>query len=116
METICSVCHQSLLPTNYFCPNCGAKVDGAPLSTSLGAQVWIYAFSIILPMMCFLFITKWPGVKYYKSLDPKTKQIGQIAWILLILSTCVTIYLAYTLTQSMIQSSLNSINADFSGV
>jgi len=114
METnICRICHQPILLTYYFCPNCGAKVNEVPLSTSIGTQVWIYIQSIILPMVLFIFITKWPGVKYFKSDDPKTKRIGQVAWVLLILSTVFTIWLAYVWTQATIQSSLNSINADF---
>ena len=110
---ICTVCHQPILPQYYFCPNCGNKINQAPLSTSIGTQAWIYAFSIILPMICFIFVTKWPGVKYYKSKDKKTHQIGQIAWALLILSTIITIWLVYVWTQHLIQSSVNSINTDF---
>ena len=109
----CAVCHQPIMPTYYFCPNCGAKINEAPLSTTAGTQTWIYLFSIILPMICFIFVTKWPGVKYYKSSDPKAKQIGQIAWTLLILSTIITIWLVYVWTQQLIQSSINSINTDF---
>jgi len=109
---ICQVCHQPLLPTYYFCPNCGTKINSAPLSTSIWTQIGIYAFSIILPLMAFIFITKWPGTRYYKSLDPKIKRIGQIAWTLLILSTLITIWLVYIWTQSFIASSLSSINAD----
>jgi hypothetical protein len=110
---ICFVCHQPVFSKYYFCPNCGTKINSAPLSTTPGTQAWIYAFSIILPMICFIFVTKWPGMKYYKSNDPKIKQIGQIAWALLIISTIVTILLAIVLTQKMIQSSVNSINTDF---
>ena len=109
---VCSFCHQPLLPGWYFCPNCGTKVETAPLSTSVSTQIGIYAFSIILPLICFIFVTKWPGTKYAKSADPKAKQIGQIAWVLIVLSTLVTIWLAYIWTQEAIQSSLNSINAD----
>jgi len=112
----CAVCHQPLLPQYYFCPNCGAKVNSTPLSTTPGTQAWIYAFSLILPLMCFLFVTKWPAIKYYKSKDPKTHIIGQIAWALLIISTIVTIGLAYVWTQELIQSQINSINTDFSGM
>lgn len=112
-SNICSVCHQSILPQYYFCPNCGAKINSAPLSTTAGTQAWIYAFSIVLPMILFLFVTRWPGMKYFKSNDPKAKQIGQIAWALLIISTIVTIWLVYVWTQQTIQSSINSINADF---
>lgn len=113
---ICSACHQPILPQYYFCPNCGAKINSAPLSTTAGTQAWIYAFSIILPMLCFIFVTKWPGIKYYKSNDLKTHRIGQIAWAILILSTIATIGLAYFWTEQMIQSSINSINTDFSGL
>jgi hypothetical protein len=117
METnICTVCHQPILSTYYFCPNCGTKINEAPLSTTVGTQAWIYAFSIILPMILFIFITKWPGIKYFKSNDPKAHRIGQIAWVLLIASTVVTIWLAYVWTEQTIQSSINSINTDFGGL
>ena len=111
---ICAVCHQPTLPTYYFCPNCGAKLNEAPLKTDIGTQAWIYVFSIILPMILFIFVTRWPGIKYFKSKDPKTKQIGEIAWALLILSTIITIWLGYVWTEQMIQSSINSINTDLS--
>ena len=109
---VCSVCHQPILPQYYFCPNCGAKLNSAPLSTTFATQAWIYALSIILPMTCFIFIKKWPGVKYFKSDDPKAKTIGQIAWFLIILSTIVTIWLVVVWTRKAIQSSINSINTD----
>ena len=112
--TICTVCHQPILPSYYFCPNCGTKINAAPLSTTVLTQTWIYAFSIILPIICFIFVTKWPGIKYVKSNDPQAKRIGYIAWTLLILSTLVTIWLAYIWTQEAIQSQINSINADMS--
>jgi hypothetical protein len=112
----CPVCHQPVPSLYYFCPNCGAKVNVAPLSTTSGTQAWIYLFSIILPLICFIFVTKWPGIKYYKSNDPKTHRIGQIAWVLLILSTLLTIWLAYVWTMQLIQSQIQSINTDFSGL
>ena len=115
-SNICSVCHQPILPQYYFCPNCGTKIIEAPLSTTIQTQVGIYAFSIILPMICFIFVTKWPGMKYFKSNDAKAKQIGKIAWGLLILSTLVVIYFAYVWTQNAIQSSIDSINTDFGGL
>ena len=109
---LCSVCHQPVHSGDYFCPNCGAKLNTAPLSTTVGTQVWIYAFSIILPFLCFLFIGKWPGVKYFKSKDPKAKQIGWIAWILIVLSTIVLVWYAIVWTKEITQSTINSINAD----
>ena len=116
---VCLVCHQPLLSSYYFCPNCGTKVGGkdTPLETTTEAQVKIYALSIFQPMILFLLYSKWHGIKYFKSKDPKTHQIGQIAWALLIMSTLFTIWLTYTsfvwLTQFIQKSVSSSIDADF---
>ena len=112
IPNFCPTCHQPVLPQYYFCPNCGTKLNLPPLSTVLSAQLKLYAFSIILPMICFIFVGKWPGTKYYKSTDPKTKQVGLIAWTLLILSTIITIWSIVIWTQNTIRSSVNSINTD----
>jgi hypothetical protein len=111
---VCPYCHQPVLATYYFCPNCGTKLAVAPLSTTPLSQAWIYFFSAILPMMGFIFITRWPGIKYYRSADQKTKAIGTAAFVVLIVSTLITIWLVYVWTEAAIQSSVNSINADFS--
>ncbi len=116
METTCPVCHQPILPQYYFCPNCGAKLNSAPLKVDAGTQAWIYIFSIILPMIGFIFVTRWQGMKYFRSADPKAKQIGRVALTLIIISTIVVIWLAYVWTQHTIQSTLDSINTDFGGV
>lgn len=102
------------MATYYFCPNCGTKLDTAPLSTTPAAQAWLYSFSIILPLICFITITKWPAVRYYKSSDPKAQTIGKTAIALIVLSTIVTIWLAYVFTEAAIQSTLSSLNADMS--
>lgn len=109
----CPVCHQPILPQYYFCPNCGTKLSATALSTTVATQLGIYIFSIILPFIAFIFVTKWPGIKYFKSKDPTEHRIGVIAWILIILSTILTIWMAYVWTQQMIQSSISSINTDF---
>ena len=111
---VCPLCHQSVLPTYYFCPNCGTQLNAPPLSTSVGAQVGLYAFSIILPMICFLYVTLWKGWKYYRSDDQKAKAMGAIAISLLVLSTAITLYFVYVWTEDAIQSSINGINADMS--
>jgi len=113
-QEVCPVCHQSILPQWYFCPNCGRKLTDAPLSTSPFTQAWIYAFSLILPMICYLLITKWPGITYARSKDETTRNIGIVACVLLALSSIVTFYLAWEWTQEAIQSSVNQINADMS--
>ncbi|MEI6191363.1 MAG: zinc-ribbon domain-containing protein [bacterium] len=113
---VCQVCHQPILPTYYFCPNCGAKLISAPLSTSVATQIGIYLFSIILPSILFLFITRWPGLKYFKSNDKKTKLIGEVALTLLILSTIFTFYFAYVWTQGAIQELNNTLNTSLNGL
>ena len=112
----CPNCHQPVLAQYYFCPNCGYNLNTAPLSTTAGMQAQIYLFSIVLPFILFLFIGKWPATKYVKSDDPKAKQIGYIAWALLIISTIAIIWLSIVWTQSMIQSTVNGINTDFTGL
>ena len=111
---MCKTCHQPILPQYYFCPNCGTKVNEPPLSTSLTTQLGIYVFSIILPLICFIFVTKWPGNTYFKSQDPKAKQIGTIAWTLIIVSTIVTVWLGIIWTENFIQSQVAATNADLS--
>lgn len=109
----CPVCHQPVLTTYYFCPNCGNRLTSAPLSTSTGTQAWIYLQALILPMFLFLFIAKWPAWRYYKSHDPKIRAIGTNAFIILFVSTIATVWLTYISTQAMIQSVNSSISADF---
>jgi hypothetical protein len=114
VSAICPVCHQPILPSYYFCPNCGAKLNAAPLSTTSTAQAKLYAHSIILPLLCFFTASRWQGIRYFKSSDPKTKQIGLIACILITLSTILLVWYAIIWTQQEIQSQVNSINADMS--
>lgn len=114
ISEICTVCHQPVQSIWYFCPNCGNKIKSAPLSTSVNSQIGLYAFSIILPMICFIMVTKWRGLAYARSADGKAKNIGYVACALLIISTIVTVWLAIVLTENAIQSSINSINTDFS--
>jgi hypothetical protein len=108
-EMICPQCHFPVKPEYYYCPNCGKSLHEAPLSTSLGTQLWIYGFSIILPIICFLAVSYWPGIKYFKSKDPGAQQIGLIAIILMALSTIITFWLAIVWIQQAVQSSVNSV-------
>jgi hypothetical protein len=107
---ICPQCHFPVQSAFYYCPNCGKSLKEAPLSTSLGTQLWIYAFSIILPIICFLAVSYWPGIKYFKSSDEEAKQIGIIAIALMAISTVVTFWLAIVWVQQAVQSSVNSVN------
>ncbi len=111
---ICSYCHQPVSPEFYYCPNCGNKLNSAPLSTTPLTQFWIYAFSIVLPFIAFLAVTKWPAVKYYRSQDPKAKSIGMTAWALMILSTLILCWLAYVWTMDYIKETVSDLNTEMS--
>ncbi len=111
---VCPVCHQSVLPQFYFCPNCGNKLHAPPLSTSSTTQAWIYALSIVLPLICFLAISKWPGITYLRSQDEKARRVGIVACTLIVLSTVATIWYAYIWTEEIVQSQVAQINADMS--
>ena len=93
-QLLCPQCHQPVTPTEYYCPNCGKKLGEPPLSTSFGAQLWLYAFSVILPFIGWLAITKWEGIKYARSDDPKAQQIG---WIAIALLAICSIYVTWQL-------------------
>jgi Double zinc ribbon len=101
---ICPQCHQPVQPGWYFCPNCGKKLSEPGLSTTLGSQLWLYAFSIILPVMCYLAITKWEGIKYARSEDPKAQEIGWIAITLLVVSSIIVIWWTTVWIQGFIQA------------
>jgi len=106
---ICSQCHQPVQPEFYYCPNCGKKLTEPPLSTGVAAQAWLYAFSIILPIICFLAVSYWQGIRYARSPDPKAQQIGWIAIALLALSTIVTFWLAAVWINSALQSATSDL-------
>ncbi len=112
---LCPMCHQKVLQEYYFCPNCGKEIRSKPLPTDALSQGATYALSIIIPLTGFIFISKWPGAKYFKSSDPKARRTGAIAWIILLASTIFTIWFAYYLADKAIQSSLSSLNADLGG-
>jgi len=105
---ICPQCHQPVQPEYYYCPNCGKKLSEPPLSTSTGAQIWLYAFSIILPFIGYLAISKWDGIKYARSADEKTQEIGFIAIGLLTLSSIFVIWQVTVWIQGFIQSATST--------
>ncbi|MGB7957433.1 MAG: zinc ribbon domain-containing protein [Minisyncoccia bacterium] len=107
---ICPVCHEPVLPTYYFCPNCGAKLANAkPLSISVGTQAWIYIFSIILPAIAFLAIKYWPGVKYLQSPDWERKQVGIVAIVLMVASTALLTWWGIVWIEGFVSSSTGGL-------
>lgn len=115
-QDICSVCHIPLLPTYYFCPNCGKQIHEPPLPTGFGAQLSLYLFSILLPLIAFLFVTRWKGFKYLSQESKQAKIIGLIATTLLFGTTFFSFWYAYHFTQQLIQSTMSDVNSALGSV
>lgn len=92
----CTVCHFPIADTFYFCPNCGKKIHEPPPSTTLMKQLSIYALSIFLPPLGL-----WPGIRYVRQPDQKTRMVGMIAIFLTIVSTIVTVWLTMEIMNIM---------------
>ena len=107
---ICPRCHFAVKPEYYYCPNCGAKLTEPPIGTGLLDQLLLYAFSIILPWIAYLAITKWQGIKYLRSPDTRARQIGIIATGLLVVSSIIAFWMTYNWIQSYVQQSLSDVN------
>ncbi len=107
---ICPQCHFPVKPEYYFCPNCGAKLTEAPLGTGVMDQLLLYGFSIVLPIIFYLAITKWQGIKYMRSVDPRAKQIGYIALALLIISSIIFFWWSIVQLQGYVQQSISDVN------
>jgi hypothetical protein len=107
---ICPICHFPVKPEYYYCPNCGAKLTTPPLGVGVVDQLLLYAFSIILPWIAYLAITKWQGIKYLRAPDARAKQVGLIALVLLVASSVVAVWLTTVWIQGYIQQSLNDVN------
>lgn len=86
-QLYCPACKQTILASYYFCPNCGKQLKDKPLSTTVTKQILIYLLSALLPPLGL-----WPGIKYLRQKDDKSRLIGLIAIILTIISTAVTIW------------------------
>jgi uncharacterized membrane protein YvbJ len=92
-QALCPHCKGSTSPSDIFCPTCGKKLKDAAPSISLISQILIYSLSFFLPPLGL-----WPGIKYLKQSDQKSKKIGWAAIILTVISTVLTIYICmYTL-------------------
>ena len=111
-ELTCPLCHLPVLEEWYFCPNCGTKLKEPPLSTKIGSQLSLYVMSIITPLFIFLTIGSWKGWKYFKSKDPRAKEIGIISIVIMALSTIMLIWLTIYFTEQ----SMKGINSLTSGI
>ncbi|HEY5220821.1 MAG TPA: zinc ribbon domain-containing protein [Candidatus Paceibacterota bacterium] len=113
---ICPICHFPVRPEYYFCPNCGAKLTTPPLGVSLLDQLLLYAFSIILPWIFYLAITKWQGIKYLRAPDARAKQMGLIALILLIVSSIIAYFVYNAAVQGLLQQFSQSQTSDLNSL
>jgi hypothetical protein len=103
---LCTVCHIPLLSTYYFCPNCGKQIHEPPLPTDFGTQLGLYLFSIILPLIAFLFVTRWKGFKYLRQESLKAQIIGMIATLLLIGTTVFSFWYTYHIITTLVQKTM----------
>ena len=106
-NTICSVCHVSVRPTDFFCYNCGKNLQEKPLSTSPVREILYYAGSIFLPPLGL-----WWGIKYLRQPDLKSKRIGWISIILTFASVLITV--AWTV--NFINGVTSQVNSQLNGI
>src|SRR3989344_6044177 len=108
MENIpltCQICHQSIMPEWYFCPNCGKEFQPKPIKISAITQIGIYALSVLLPPLGL-----WPGIKYLAKNGQEAKIVGGVAIILTIVSSIITTRLIFYYLQSYLDIYSGLIN------
>ena len=95
---ICPRCHQTIQPTDYFCPNCGKKLHSPPLSTSISSQIVLYLKTLLLPPFGFIW-----GYRYLRQSDSKSKLIGLAVIIITIIETIWLIFFTINFTNTLNQ-------------
>jgi uncharacterized OB-fold protein len=104
---VCPVCHQSVVPEWYFCPNCGKELKAKLVRVSAATQIGIYALSVFLPPLGL-----WPGIKYLGKKGREAKIVGAIAIVLTIISSVVTTWLTFRYLQSYLAIYSGLINSN----
>ncbi len=108
MDPICTKCHTTIRPTDYFCFNCGNNLKPTPPSISLMDQIVLYIKSILLPPFGILF-----AFKYLKQTDSKSKIVGIVAIVLTVISLIVSIVLFADFMKTLndqVNSQINTFN------
>src|SRR5205809_1073367 len=100
---VCPYCKFAITPESYFCPNCGKELRSKPLTVSVGRQIGIYLLSFFLPPLGL-----YPGIKYIRQSNSKTKLVGWIAIGLTVVSIAISLYFYSQFVQQI--SSLSSQN------
>ena len=94
-QLTCPQCKENILPTEYFCPQCGKKLKDKPPSTTFSRQLTVYAISFFLPPFGL-----WPAIRYLRQQDEKSKKIGLAAIFITISSILLTIWLTVSFINS----------------
>lgn len=79
-----------------------------PPSMTVGRQIYIYLLSFLLPPLGL-----WPGIKYLKQRDEKSRMIGFIAIALTIISTIITIWFTFGFINTFNQQLNQQLNGSF---
>lgn len=90
----CPKCKAPILPVYHFCPNCGVSLE--PINVSIFKQIGVYLVSVLLPPLGL-----WPGFRYIKGGNDKTKIVGIVAIILTLISTVLTIWFTIGVFQNL---------------
>lgn len=93
---ICPVCHNQILASSFFCPNCGKKLKDPPPGVDIWSQLKLFFISIFLVPLGYL-----KAVKYLRQPDLKSKEIGTAAIVLTTISLIVSIILAVRVYNSV---------------
>jgi len=84
--TFCPFCKTVIPSDATFCPKCGKSIKELTTPISLGKQIGLYIFSILLPPLGLV-----PGIKYMLGKNPNGKTVGLILIILSIISIGVSL-------------------------
>ncbi len=80
-------------------------MDNPLPSTTVGRQAFIYLMSAFLPPLGL-----WPGIKYLKQKDEKSRMIGFIAIVLTVISIAVTVWFTLGFVNTFNQQLNSSLN------
>lgn len=107
---MCPACGYAARAGALFCEKCGAALGkSSPPSSSIGAQIKVYAVSALLPPFGLVYV-----LRYLKQPDEVSRRIGWIALILTVVMTVATVWATMVAINSVNQL-LNATlgNGDF---
>ena len=101
----CPTCSKAVIPTDYFCPQCGKKLKDKAPRTTISRQIVVYAVSFFLPPFGLI-----PAIAYLRQKDSKSKKVGLVAIFLTILSILLSLWFATRFLKLFNQQLNNQIN------